>query len=465
VALGSALLAAFIADVLARRSGVPDVVVLILLGLLLGPGLHLASESTLISLAPYVGLMALALILFDAGMDIRPRELGGISGRAAAFAAVSVLVSFLALFPFAYYEIVGRSVPLALIFAGALSCTSSAVVVPIAARLTLPPGARSTINLSSALEDTFAIITVTTLLLFYTPGHAGISLVVSTILPLPGGILGGFLGGLLWIVVSARYQRLKFFSMATVGFLLFLAGLVDLLGGSGILAALVFGIVLGNASSFERFFHWGRTMDLLPYVRQFQTEAAFALRAYFLLLLGMLVVIGANFLNVVVLGAALAGVLILLRYLVVSTFVERSLFPSRWRAPLSALGTRGLTSAVLVVLPVSSGLISSAGIFLDPTLIVILCFTVYTTFAVYFYREGTGPAPARSPPPPPVGSPEEGPAWESMWSTLLGENPLPEAGPSPGTAGGAVEPPAGPPSEPAPTPPREPPPLPRRRDR
>ena len=45
-------MAAFLADVLARRSGLPDVVILLVLGLLLGPVLHITTEGALLSVAP-----------------------------------------------------------------------------------------------------------------------------------------------------------------------------------------------------------------------------------------------------------------------------------------------------------------------------------------------------------------------------------------------------------------------------
>lgn len=428
-------MAAFLADVLARRSGLPDVVILLVLGLLLGPVLHITTEGALLSVAPYVGLAALALILFDAGLDLRRHELGGLPMAAVGLAGLSVAVSFLAIFPLAFFFLVGRSVPLALLFSGALSCTSSAVVVPIAARMRLPSGARAVVNVSSALEDTFAIILVTTLLVFYSPGYNGIFLVLSTILQIPLGLAGGFLAGVLWIVVARRYQTLPFFSMATVGFLLLLAGLVDAIGGSGILAALVFGVTLGNARSLERTFHLPGALNLLPTVRQFQTEVAFLLRAFFLLLLGMLFEIGPDYPEVLLLGAVMGGVLIGMRYLTVATTVERGVFPASWRSPLSALGTRGLTSAVLVVLPVTYGLVPSAQAFLDPTLVVVLVFTAYTALSVLFYqRRTTAPGPRQTPGPVPSGGlpTPTTQQWESMWGfvsdNLSSPSPEPREG-------------------------------------
>ncbi len=433
-------MAAFLADVLARRSGLPDVVILVALGLLLGPVLHITTEGVLLSVAPYVGLSALALILFDAGLDLRRHEFGVLPGAAVGLAGLSVAVSFLAIFPLAYFFLVARSVPLALLFSGALSCTSSAVVVPIAARMRLPSGARAVVNVNSALEDTFAIILVTTLLVFYSPGHNGIFLVLSTVLQIPLGLAGGFLAGVLWIVVARRYQKLPFFSMATVGFLLLVTGLVDAMGGSGILAALVFGVTLGNARSLEKTFHLSGALNLLPTVRQFQTEVAFLLRAFFLLLLGMLFEVGPNYLEVLLLGAAMGGVLIGMRYLTVATTVERGVFPASWRSPLSSLGTRGLTSAVLVVLPVTYGLVPSAQAFLDPTLVVVLIFTAYTAIAVLLYqRRTTAPGPREPPGPAPRGglptpTTEQ---WKSMWEFVPGNVSSPASGPE---SGGEAQP-------------------------
>jgi potassium/hydrogen antiporter len=388
---GGALLAAFLADVVARRVGVPDILLLLAVGIVVGrilvPKLSPSDLTSFLQDSGYLGTAALGLILFSAGLDLRPHEMEGVPAQAILLALVSVSLSMLLTFPLAYLYLTPHSVLLSLIFAAALSCTSSAVVVPVASRMSLPSRARSLVHLSSALEDTFAIIVTTTLMLVAVgPSSSSLPLPLLLALPLPLGVVGGFAAGLFWIEMTRRYQTWPFFSMATVGFLFFVIGGIQSLGGSGILSALVFGVMLGNAPAVRKWLHWRGDVVLLPQVRQFQSELAYLLRAFFMLLLGMLVVLSYGAEDLLVVGLAITAVLLVARATSIETFLRVSKSPRSWNLPLSALGARGLTSAVLVFLPIAAGLLPSADTFLDPTAVVVVATVLVTTVGVLLYE-------------------------------------------------------------------------------
>ncbi|MDE1819243.1 MAG: cation:proton antiporter [Euryarchaeota archaeon] len=385
---GGALLVAFTADVIARRLGFPDVLFVLAVGVLVGlagPTLHF-TISTLLSFAPYLGTAALALILFDAGLDLEESKLENVPSNAALLAVLSVGLAFAVTFPVAYLYLTGRSLLLSLVFAGALSCTSSAVVVPVASRMSLPSTARSIVHVSSALEDTIAVVLVTTLMVLLLPASNGVPVVALVLLPLPLGALGGFLGGLAWIEATLRWQNRPFFSMATVGFLFALVGAVTALGGAGILSALVFGVVLGNGQWIRDRLKWKGDFVLMVQVRQFQTEVAFLLRAFFMLVLGMLVGFAAGSLELMLVGGVLAALVLATRATAVEGFLRISKRPRSWNLPFTALGARGLTSAVLVILPVTVGLVPSTASFLTPTLVVVVATVAATSIGVLLYE-------------------------------------------------------------------------------
>jgi potassium/hydrogen antiporter len=383
---GGALLAAFLADIVARRAGFPDILLLLGVGVLAGPVLHVGGVSSILSVAPYLGTAALALILFDAGMDLRRHELEGIPTQATLLAAAAVGLSMLLVFPLAYFYLTDHSPLLSLLFAGALSCTSSAVVVPVASRMSLPSRTRSLVHVSSALEDTMAIIIVTSLMFIAVPSTSKVPVEVLVILPLPLGLVGGFLGGLAWIEMTRRFQTLPFFSMATAGFLFAVVGLVQALGGAGVLAALILGIMMGNAQEVRSWLGWTGDVTLLPQVRQFQSEIAFLLRAFFMLVLGMLMVFGSGYEDLLIVGGVISAVLLVARSLAVEGFLRVTGAPRSWNFPLASLGARGLTSAVLVIIPVTAGIVPTAATFLDPTLIVVVATVVVTSVGVFVYE-------------------------------------------------------------------------------
>ena len=68
--LGGLLVLAFVANRLVRRTGIPDVLVLMATGVLLGPILQLVDPSKFASVTHGFGTLALILILFEAGLEL-----------------------------------------------------------------------------------------------------------------------------------------------------------------------------------------------------------------------------------------------------------------------------------------------------------------------------------------------------------------------------------------------------------
>src|ERR1700691_408609 len=72
--LGGIVVLAFVANRLAGWTRVPDVVVLMAAGMLLGPVFHLLDPSRFEAFARGFGALALILILFEAGLDLEFRN-------------------------------------------------------------------------------------------------------------------------------------------------------------------------------------------------------------------------------------------------------------------------------------------------------------------------------------------------------------------------------------------------------
>jgi cell volume regulation protein A len=70
---GLVIVLGFLGEEFFKRTSIPDPILLLLFGLLLGPVLNIFSREQLISISPYFAALALIVILFDGGlnMDIR----------------------------------------------------------------------------------------------------------------------------------------------------------------------------------------------------------------------------------------------------------------------------------------------------------------------------------------------------------------------------------------------------------
>jgi cell volume regulation protein A len=81
--LGGLLVLAFVANRLVRYTRVPDVIILMATGVLIGPVLHWANPDIFRGVTRGFGALALILILFEGGLDLKLHEI--VSHFAPAF--------------------------------------------------------------------------------------------------------------------------------------------------------------------------------------------------------------------------------------------------------------------------------------------------------------------------------------------------------------------------------------------
>ncbi|HTT72831.1 MAG TPA: cation:proton antiporter [Thermoplasmata archaeon] len=399
--IGATLLVGFASDFLAARLRIPDVIWLMMLGILVGPALGLVSSSQFLVFAPILGVAALVLILFDAGLDMRFREIRTIVGPALVFSAASYAVAAVILFVGTALIFPSEGLAGALLFGLSLACTSGAIVIPIARRLQLNEDLGRLAQLDGAFEDTFAIVSVTSLVLLVTApasGGSSLHLALDLALPIPVGIVIGVIGGVAWTEFLSAWQDEPYAALATLGFVLVVYTVAEVLGGSGIIAALVLGIVLGNSRNFRKLLGRGGTFRLGTSLRKVQGELAFLLRSFFLLLLGILADPRglSPLLWAALLGAT--GLLFCVRWGIAARTAGPPRLRPSWAPVLAGLYGRGLTSAVLIVIAFNE--IPNASDLVLPAAILVLLTNVLMT-AVLLYLDRTERIPRSTSTPTP----------------------------------------------------------------
>jgi NhaP-type Na+/H+ or K+/H+ antiporter len=243
------------------------------------------------------------------------------------------------------------------------------------------------------------------------------------------GLLG-VVGGIAWMRFLPLVRRLPNTIAASVAFVLVVYGVTELLGFSGGIAALAFGITLTN---HERFTvvetlakRPGTTVGatLLPAERQVFSEAVFLLKTLFFVYLGVSIKFGSV---LAFGGAVLITALVYLGRLVLASRLLSRDTPFRDATIVSVMIPKGLAAAVLASVPVQAGLEGGATI-RDATYAVVLL-SLITTSAMGFASER---APLRA-------------VYERIFHRFPREAPAPQALPSgqvgaDGGAGSAVEP-------------------------
>ena len=347
-ALGLLLLLAGLASPLPGRVGVP------VLLLFLGVGMAAGSEGIGgipfedYGLAFRLGNVALALILFDGGLNTPLPVLRRVIGRASALASVSVLLT--ALLVAAVGVALGLSPGLAFLVGAVVSSTDAAAVFSVlrSSRVRLKDSTAATLEVESGLNDPMAMfltVVATELLLpsGLAPSDALGIFVQQLVLGAAGGVGVGLLGR--FLLQTVRLPAAGLYPVITVALAFLSFGVTTLVEGSGFLAVYLTGIVLASGQ--------------LPYragVRRVHDSLAWLAQILMFVLLGLLV-FPSRLLPTVGMGLALALAL---------AFVARPLavlavlapFRPRWRESVfvSWVGLRGAVPIVLATYPVLRGI-------------------------------------------------------------------------------------------------------------
>ncbi|MDP2876519.1 MAG: cation:proton antiporter, partial [Holophaga sp.] len=229
-----------------RRYRVPDVLLLILLGLALGPGLGWIQPSGNSSIEHLFGHIALIIILFHGGMDLSLKDLRA-NAVSASYIALGLLVlttlSVALLSRFAFGQPWAASWLLGLV----LSPLAATVALPLLEHLPFSNQMRSIITLEAAIGDVTAIVAVLSLSQAFAQSEATIGLSIGKFISSIGvAAIVGAGAGLAGSLLLRKLQPFAKMGFASQAMLLVVAGFTEWMGFSGAISALAFGIVLRN---------------------------------------------------------------------------------------------------------------------------------------------------------------------------------------------------------------------------
>ncbi len=161
--LGGLLVLAFVANRLAQRTRVPDAVVLILVGVILGPILGLVHAGQFENVTRGFGTLALILILFEGGLELDAREtlrhLGG--GLMLSWMAYVLSVALVAYVAKSLLPLTWRG---AMLVGAVLGCVSSTIMLPVLQQIPLRKPVKLTLLVETSVGDVLAVLTVGALL-------------------------------------------------------------------------------------------------------------------------------------------------------------------------------------------------------------------------------------------------------------------------------------------------------------
>lgn len=334
-----------------KKTGIPDVAFLMILGVIIGPVLGLIQPDVIIEIVPYFAAIALIIIMFDGGLNLDLKSMA----KTAHFAVILSVVGFaisvgivaaLAHFGFGWEWL--DSILLGSIVGG----SSSAIVFGLVRNLRISDKAKSLLSFESALTDILATIVAFVMFGAIVVGTLDLQTLGDTIgSSIAVGLILGLGVGLPWMYLSSKFMKGQHVYMLTLGILFVLYFFANHYGESGALTALVFGLMVGNKHRFAKLFRF--KMPNIDTNDSMHNQLTFLVRTFFFVFVGLL----ASFGNIeYVIFGIIATVAIYIGRVILSKMTLTNSFSKLDKKVTTIMIPRGLAAAVLATFPLTMGL-------------------------------------------------------------------------------------------------------------
>ena len=354
---------------ISARLGLPLLVLFLMIGMLAGEDGVGQINFDNPEIAHALGTLALAIILFDGGLQTPFKAIRQVWKPASLLATLGVLVTAMLTGVAASY-VLPISLLEGLLLGAIVGSTDAAAVFSLLrnADIHLNTRLKSTLEIESASNDPMAIfLTVALLQILTTDTEPGVQLFQMFFMQMGLGALFGLTIGYLAVKVinkiNLQVNGLYPILVTASGLLSF--GLAANLGGSGFLAIFVCGVMIGNKQfAFQRFtflFHDG--LAWLSQITMF-------------VVLGLLIM-PSSLLSIWWQGLLIAGVLVFIaRPLAVIPILKLFKFNIREITLVSWVGLRGSVPIILAIFPLMYGLPSAQLLFNVVFFVVLISATL-----------------------------------------------------------------------------------------
>ncbi|MCK4266188.1 MAG: cation:proton antiporter, partial [Thermoplasmata archaeon] len=273
---------------------IPDILILIFIGLFLGPILatyfdyEIIASSTIETIAPYFAALALVIILFDAGLNLNLEKTMQKLGPAILHTGIAFMGTMFTTAFICYYLLGLSNVIIGLLLGCVLGGVSSAIVIPIMTGVNAKDDTKVLLTLESVISDVLCIVTALILIEILKGGNAEPGVLIQHLLS--AFVLAGFIAflfGVFWLAILKRLEGKSFSFMITIAALLVLYAATEYIQVSGAIAALVFGLVLSNKDEIARILKIRGSFVFDEHIKQFHSEVSFLVKTFFFVYLGL----------------------------------------------------------------------------------------------------------------------------------------------------------------------------------
>lgn len=346
-------------EIVFKRTRVPDVIWLLVAGIVLGPITGTVTPADLGAIAPFFGALTLVVVLFNGGSQLDLPQIVRAAPRSSLLSIVTFLVTV--------GVVAACTMPLrtigwfppewtwthALLLGTILGGSSAIIVMPAMQLAGVEPRTASLINLESAFTDAFCVVGATALIqVLLAAGDTDVSAGATLARSFGLGASLGLAAGFGWIVVLRALHSSEHGYPVTLAALLVLYVGIDAAGGSAALGILVFAVIVGNAEHFKGILRLEEDFILSDDVRGFHKQVTFIVKSFFFTFIGAMLTPPWS---LVAIGIGFGVVLILARAPAVWLALRGSGFDEMSVRIVTIAVPRGLAAGVLASMPMAAG--------------------------------------------------------------------------------------------------------------
>ena len=351
IAASSILILSFFFGEIAKKTNVPSVLMLIVLGLLiqfgvkesniLGEGKNL--EQLLLPVLKLLGTVGVIMIVLEAALELKlEKEKYWSIAKALAIALVCLLSSTYVAALILHYTVDGMTMQLAMLYATPLSILSSAIIIPSVTSLEFTK--KEFHIYESTFSDILGIMLFYYLLGDMEPDHAGglLQFSATTILTLVLAFVASYL--IIFIFQHIK-SHTKLFLLIAV--LLLLYAIAKKFHLSSLIIILVFGLVIANMGLFFRgklgkYLVVEKANQIYEGLHVITLETAFVVRTFFFVIFGITITLSSMLsFNVALISLAIIASIYIIRWVILTIFFGKDTMPQVF------IGPRGLITILL----------------------------------------------------------------------------------------------------------------------
>ena len=332
------------------RKRIPDVLFLIIIGLLIGPVFHWLSPESLGNAGSLFSGITLVTILFESGTQLRFSALKESFKGALKLTALNFILSAVVIWLVGWL-VLKLDPAVSMILGCMLGGTASAVVIPIVRQMRMSEKPAIMLILEAAIGNVFSIVLALALMQAVQSKHLEFGAILGDIFS--SFILAtvmGLLGAIFWALILDQIRNIKYSILTTPAFVFIIYGLNEWMGFSGAIAALAFGIGLANIdgiyNAWLKKFITKVPVNLNETERSLFSELVLLLKTFFFIYVGISIQLKRW--EPIAIGLGISILLFIVRIPAVRFAISKKEgIPEKELVFMSALNPKGLTAAVL----------------------------------------------------------------------------------------------------------------------